>query len=281
MSQTGSVRAAAIQWDVQRGDVEGNLTEAVKLIAEAIECGSSIVVLPELWATSFVGDDVAEYRDAVEKVEREIGTMSGDLGIVITGSNYEFGPDGAIFNTARLWQDGSMLGQYRKAHLFSPHAEDRQFQAGETALVADTRFGRVAIAICYDLRFPELVHELALTGAEILLIPAQWPEPRDAHWNVLARARAIEGQWFVVATNRLGVEPSLVSDQDVSYPGNSLIVAPTGEVLAEGNGETGVVDAELRLKEVAILRRAIPVLKDRRPDFYAKIRDDLSCLRPG
>lgn len=274
------MRAAALQWDVRRGDVESNLRDATQLIAEAHEDGAAVLVLPELWASSFVGSDFEEVREDVARAERELATMSGDLGVVLVGSNYEADGD-TVYNTSTLWQDGKALGSYRKAHLFSPHGEDRMFAAGETPLVADTKFGRVAVVICYDLRFPELLRELALTEAELLLVPAQWPEPREQHWNVLARARAIEQQWFVVGTNRCGVEASLVSDQDIIYPGNSLIVAPTGEVLSEGNGEAGVVAAELRLKEVPIMRRAIPVLKDRRPEFYEAVRERLSELRPA
>lgn len=246
----------------------------------AHEDGASIHVLPELWASSFVGAELDHVLEDVRRAERELETLSGDLDALIVGSNYE-SVDGKAFNAASVWQSGELLGRYRKTHLFSPHGEDRMFEAGDAPLVVDTRFGRIAVIICYDLRFPELVRELALAGAEILIVPAQWPEPREQHWNVLARARAIEEQCFVIGTNRCGVEASLVSDQDIAYPGNSLIVAPTGEVLAEGNGEAGVIAAELRLKEVAIMRRAIPVLRDRRPELYDAVRTALTPLRPA
>ncbi|MCA8971445.1 MAG: carbon-nitrogen family hydrolase [Planctomycetes bacterium] len=280
MSKTKEVRAAAIQWDVQRGDTGANLAEAERLILEAHEDDARIVVLPELWTTSFVGDDVAAHRGAIDDAERKLAQMSGDLDLVATGSSYEIDADGRVYNTATVWEDGNVLGRYRKAHLFSPHGEDRMFSPGESPLVVDTKFGRAAIAICYDLRFPELIRELALTEALMLLVPAQWPEPRERHWNVLSRARAIEEQWFVIGTNRCGVEPSLMSDQDITYPGNSLIVSPTGEVLAEGDGEPRVVAADLRLKECSIIRRAIPVYRDRRPDFYARVHDELTGMRP-
>ncbi len=281
MTKTPSVRAAAIQWDIHRGDAAFNFAEAERLILEAHEDGVEIVVLPELWSTSFVGDRAVDYRDDIARVEQGLATMSGDLGLVATGSSYEVDAAGSVFNTATVFEDGKVLGRYRKAHLFSPHGEDRMFTAGDAPLVVDTKFGRAAIAICYDLRFPELIRELALTEAIMLLVPAQWPEPRERHWNVLSRARAIEEQFFVVASNRCGVEPSLLSDQDISYPGNSLIVSPTGEVLAEGDGEASVVAADLRLKEVSIIRRAIPVFRDRRPGFYAKAHRDLSPMRPA
>ncbi|MAE77678.1 MAG: carbon-nitrogen hydrolase [Planctomycetes bacterium] len=270
MTQDRTINAAALQWDVRRGEVEANLATATGLIQEASEAEAQLVVMPEMWATSFMGEEAEGTREAVDRAEAAVTTLAGDLGLVLIGSNYEFAADGSIYNRAKLVDRGDLAGEYRKMHLFSPHGEDRFFAHGESWLVADTSIGRVAAAICYDLRFPELIRHLFLAGAELLLVPAQWPAPRDQHWRTLVKARAIENQWFVVASNRCGNEPSLINETDVSFPGNSLIVDPTGTVLAEGNGEAGVFADELDLKEVRIVRRAIPISKDRRVDAYGR-----------
>jgi predicted amidohydrolase len=268
-----TIHAAALQWDVERGDVAHNLKAALDLIATAATDGAEVVVLPEMWASSFCGDAAASMRAAVAAAESRLLEVSGDRRLVVVGSNYDFGADGSIGNRALLMDRGRVVGSYRKMHLFSPHGEDDWFTGGTTALVADTSVGRVGVVICYDLRFPELVRWLFLQGAELLLVPAQWPEAREAHWRILVRARAVEDQCFVVAANRCGVEPSLVTSQDVVYPGNSLIVDPTGTIVAGGSGAPGVIAAEIELRQAAAMRRAIPVAKDRRPDAYAALWD--------
>jgi len=271
MSPDTNVNLASIQWDVQLGQVSANLEKARELIKQASDTGNRLAVLPEMWATSFMAEDAPQVRAAVEDAEAEIQDLSKRHHIILVGSNYEFTKDGKIYNRARLYEEGEILGEYRKIHLFSPLGEDRHFAPGQEACVVDTSLGRVAVAICYDLRFPELCRALYLEGATILCLPSMWPEARALHWRVLCRARAIEDQWFVVATNRCGFEVSAATGQEVQFPGNSLIVDPTGEIRAKGNGEASVVSTEVDLKEVAIVRRAIPVSKDRREDVYPRL----------
>ncbi len=271
MSPDTNVKLASIQWDVELGQVSANLEKARALVKQAADDGNRLAVLPEMWATSFMADAATSVKSAVEDAEAEIQDLSKRHHIILVGSNYEFGDDGKIYNRARLFEEGEILGQYRKVHLFSPLGEDRHFTHGEEICVIDTSLGKIAVAICYDLRFPELCRALYLEETAILCLPSQWPEARALHWRVLARARAIENQWFVVATNRCGFEISAATSQEVQFPGNSLIVDPTGEIRAKGNGEESVVSAEVDLKEVAIVRRAIPVRKDRREDVYPQL----------
>ena len=279
MTADKTVTAAALQWDVQRGELEANLSEMRSLCTEAHALGVRLAVLPEMWGTSFCGDDAEQHRDNVARAESELRELSGDLGLIVCGSNYEFASDGSVFNRASLYSSGELAGEYRKIHLFSPHGEDRYFAAGSDPLVVETEIGRIAVVTCYDLRFPELLRHAFLAEADILLVPAQWPSARELHWRVLCQARAIEEQCFVLATNRCGVEASLVNDEiDVAYPGNSMIVEPTGAILAEGNGERGVFAAELALRESAIMRRALPIAKDRRPESYARFSPGLADL---
>jgi predicted amidohydrolase len=158
--------------------------------------------------------------------------------------------------------NGRLAGVYRKIHLFSLLGEDRVFSAGDRWLAADTSIGKIGVIICYDLRFPELSRRLAVEGAQILCIPAQWPKPRDEHWRTLLLARAIENQFFVVASNTCGMIGKL------DFFGTSMIIGPRGEVLAEAGEQETEITASLDMRDMADWRAQIPCLRDRRPELY-------------
>jgi predicted amidohydrolase len=128
--------------------------------------------------------------------------------------------------------------------------------------VVDTSVGRIGVFICYDLRFPELARRLAVEGAEIIVVPGEWPKPREEHWRTLLRARAIENQLFVVAANCCGVTGKL------DFFGSSLIIGPKGELLAEGGYEPAELVATLDFAEMQAWREQISCFKDRKPEFY-------------
>ena len=135
---------------------------------------------------------------------------------------------------------------------------------GDALPVFDLPWGRTALAICYDLRFPEMWRHYMQAGAQLILIPAEWPIPRVEHWRLLLRARAVENQLFVVGCNRAGGG----SDSQHPFGGHSAAVDPWGKVLVEGELEPGLFLATLDLEEVARCRRLFPWLDDRRPDLY-------------
>ena len=270
MSKESQIKVAALQWDILRAQVAHNLAKAEGLLREAAEDGCNLCVLPEMWASSFAGDEAEALLAEVLEAEAEIQKLSGELEICVVGSNYARCKEGLV-NRARLYEKGALLGTYDKVHLFSPLGEDRFFEAGSDTALFETSLGKVGLAICYDLRFPEFLRTLFLGGCEILLVPSQWPEARARHFRILAKARAVENQCFVIATNRCGIEPSILTGQDILFSGNSMVIEPTGEVLVQGGGEEGVLSAEIDLKDCKILRRAIPVTKDRRDDVYQRL----------
>jgi predicted amidohydrolase len=183
---------------------------------------------------------------------------------VVVGSLPEQAENG-LYNTSFVIDHGREKGRYRKLHLFSPMREDRYLQAGDATLVAATSVGRLGVAICYDLRFPELFRRLALDGADLICLSAQWPSPRQEHWRTLLRARAIENQLFVLAANCCGVQGKL------DFFGMSLIITPQGEVLAEGGDRDGEVLAELDFQALRDYRTRIPAWHDRRPEVYGDL----------
>ena len=140
--------------------------------------------------------------------------------------------------------------------------EDRHLDRGDAPCLVETSVGRIGAMICYDLRFPELARRLAVDGADIIVLPGEWPKPREEHWRTLIRARAIENQLFVVAANTCGVIGKL------DFFGSSLIVGPKGEILAEGGYENCEPTAMLDPAEVASWRQSINCFQDRRPECY-------------
>ena len=166
----------------------------------------------------------------------------------------------------------SVAGTYRKVHLFSPGREDRHYRAGESITLVDVQSEdgtwRIAPAICYDLRFPELFRLAALAGAEVFTIGACWPAPRAPHRRALAIARAIENQAYVVACNRIGRDPN------VDHAGDSFIVAPSGEVIAEAGDAECVLTATLDRDELLRWRDRFPALRDLRRSLLGNVRVD-------
>jgi predicted amidohydrolase len=214
-----------------------------------------LVLLPELWATSFpcADDELAALVGDARDASRRLAEQGERLGVDWAGSGLELAaldnPDAVEqrpANRLELFAQGRRLLAYDKLHLFGPTAEDKVFRAG-TRLPAtiEWRGHRVSGVVCYDLRFPELLRTPFLAGAELMLVPAQWPVERASQWRALVCGLAVSGQCFVLACNRLGSERVARRGLTLEFPGNSLIVAPSGEVLAEGRGQPGLVAAAI------------------------------------
>jgi omega-amidase len=256
-----TIQAAAIQFNVKQGDVDANLDYVRKALRRVAEKGSQLAVLPEMWSSGFAYRNLNELAGRTAGIIGELLDLSRELGLVIVGSMPE--PHGEkVFNTVYVVDNGHLTGTYRKLHLFSLLGEDKAFDSGDSWLLADTSIGKVGVIICYDLRFPELSRRLALEGACVICVPAQWPKPRQEHWRTLLRARAIENQLFVVACNACGPIGKL------EFFGMSMIIGPKGEVLAEGGEAEIEIVVPLDMQLMADWRAQIPCFNDRRPEVY-------------
>lgn len=255
---------SAVQMDVRTGDLDANFERAYRLIREAARRGSRAVLLPEMWNTGFAGPNLIELAQATFRpTVRFMCDAAREAKAWILGSVGE--PEGdRVYNTL-LWCSprGEVAGSYRKVHLFTPTGEDRHFAAGAEAAPVATDFGLTGGLICFDLRFPELARKLALEGAWILFVPAQFPHPRSAHWDVLLQARAIENQVWVVASNRIG------RSGELEYFGRSAIIDPWGRIADAALDEReAVISAEVGYEQVERARAALPC--PRRPEVYAQ-----------
>lgn len=257
-----TINAAAIQFNVKLGDVDANLAHARAALRRAADGGAQLAVLPEMWSTGFDYRNLNELALRTEGIVEELLELSRSLKLVICGSLPEPNGSDKVFNTVFLADNGRLAGTYRKIHLFSLLGEDRAFAGGNNRLLADTSLGKIGVIICYDLRFPELSRRLAVEGAQVICVPAQWPKPREEHWRTLLRARAIENQLFVVAANACGIVGKL------DFFGMSMIIDPKGELLAAAAEEVCELVAPLDMEVMAGWRAQIPCFNDRRPELY-------------
>jgi predicted amidohydrolase len=236
-----------------------NLMKALSLIKRALQVRASIVVLPELFNTGFYPHSYEEVEDRIEDELETILKLSERKNIVIAGTVAER-IEGELFNTAVVIKGGKIIGKYRKTHLFPLTEEKRYFTPGNELVVVDSPVGKLGLMICYEIRFPEIARYLTEKGAEILVIPAEFPAPRINHWRILLRARAIENQCYVLGAN--------CAEGEDRYPGRSMIIDPWGNVLVEAGDRQEIIMAEIDIENVKKTRRKFPFLKDVRKDLF-------------
>lgn len=220
------------------------------------------MVLPELWTTgAFAYESFATEAETLEGETAEVmAKAASDAGVWLhAGSVPERAPDGTLYNTSLVFSpSGGLAAAYRKIHRFGfDKGEAVLMGAGDELVTVRLPETTVGVATCYDLRFPELFRGLVDAGAETLVVPAGWPERRRGHWTLLARARAVENQAFVLACGTAGTHA------DVPQAGHSIVVDPWGEVLAEAGPDEEVLTVEFDPGRVAATREQFPVLKDR------------------
>ncbi|MBU1670692.1 MAG: carbon-nitrogen family hydrolase [Actinobacteria bacterium] len=254
---------------VARTDPAANLEKGRALVAEAAARGSDLVCFPEMWTTGFDWEVNKRIAAGHESVKDEVAALAVEHGVWISGSTLSLNDDGSVSNTHRLFDpSGAEAGAYSKAHLFSLMHEDRHEKAGDSLCLIDAPWGPTALAVCYDIRFPELFRTYALKGAVLALSPMAFPYPRLEHWKVLVRARAIENQMFVVGTNQVGSE-DFGPDGVATYFGDSCVIDPWGDTIVEaGESEEALLTATVDTSVVSDVRRKMTVLEDRRPDLY-------------
>jgi len=266
---SGMVRIALVQVGLDDGEAAAARRERVwTWVAHSCE-GADMVVLPELWVTGFFHFD--RYPEEAEPLHgpfvEQAGTVARKLGCALhAGSFVERRPDGSLANTSVLLQpDGSVAAVYRKIHLFGFDSEEKRLlRPGRERVCAGappgTRargLGRLGMATCYDVRFPEQFRELLDAGVETYVVPAAWPAARIEHWRLLTQARALENQAVFLGCNASGV----CAGNRVG--GRSLVCDPWGVVRAlAGEGEQ-LLWAEVPMSAAAAARGLFPAVSDR------------------
>ncbi|SDK29465.1 carbon-nitrogen family hydrolase [Sediminibacillus albus] len=255
---------ALIQMDIAFGNPERNFQQAEKMIREAAANNITTVVLPELWTTGYDLtrlEDIAD--DNASRSTSFLGKLASELHINIVAGSVAKRVDHQTSNTLLVFnRKGELIKQYSKAHLFRLMDEEKHLVEGNSdgKFVLDDE--KSAAVICYDIRFPEWIRTHMLDNTQVLYVVAEWPKQRIDHWRALLISRAIENQCFVIACNRAG------SDPNNQFGGQSMIIGPWGEVIAEASEEETILYGAVDLDEVEKIRSTIPIFTDRRPDMY-------------
>lgn len=265
---TDKVKVALVQMN-SGPDIAENIIAAETLIREAAAKGAQFILTPE--NTCHIRRPATEKLKSAKVIEghpvvTRFAALAKELGVwILAGSISVLLPEQKILNRSILIDaNGNIVADYDKIHLFDVdlptgevHRESAVVKPGTRAVVAETPWGKLGLAICYDLRFASLFRTLSKAGATILTVPAAFTVPTgQAHWHTLLRARAIENGAFVLAPAQVGTH-----EGDRKTYGHSLIIDPWGVILAEGDGEnTGIIMAELDLNAVKTAREAIPAL---------------------
>lgn len=260
------MRLALAQITCDPGQVDHNVHRIVDLIATAAGQGCDAIVFPEMSDTAYHMPTILTTASSWDgAVFHTIANAAARMRIVVFVGLSE--RDGAnIFNSvAVIGTNGQLIAKYRKTHLIKvdPVFEHQFITPGDSATICTVGGFRIGLMICYDIRFPELARRLTLDGADILIVPAAFPAARINHWEILARARAIENQVYVAAVNRVG------TDSGLTFGGNSRLFDPSGVPLAVGNEhDEGLLIGEIQTSRLMEVRDGLRVLQDRRPELY-------------
>ncbi|MEN1967518.1 carbon-nitrogen family hydrolase [Lentibacillus sp. N15] len=224
------------------------------------------VVLPEMWNTGYALPDLANIADQnAEPTAAFLSNLAEKYNMNIIGGSIANQKGGNIYNTSLVFnRRGELVYQYDKIHLV-PMLDEPSYLTGgqQKAAIFELDQVKMGLIICYDLRFPEISRQLALAGAQVLHVVAEWPAARREHWNALQTARAIENQFYVVSSNVVGTY------QDTEYAGESMIINPWGTTITAGQ-QTSIetLTATLDLALVPKIRKEVPVFSSRVPEMY-------------
>lgn len=272
-------KIAAIQM-ASGTNVSANLIEASKQITSAAQAGAKLIVLPENFA-------VMVFKDADQiKIAEEDGTgpiqdylseqaKKNNVWLISGTIPIKSALENKVYAACLVYNEkGERVSRYNKIHLFDVHLEltnetyheSETLEAGNEVVVVDTPFGKIGIAVCYDLRFPELFRQLVLRGAEIIVLPSAFTASTGkAHWEVLLRARAIENLCYIVASAQGGYH---VNGRE-TY-GDSMIIDPWGTIMERLPHGSGYIVADIDISSLHKLRQNFPVLQHRK----------ISCMLP-
>lgn len=253
------MKVSLVQCELKMGDVDTNFKNIEDKIRESMIDNPDVIVLPEMWNTSFIPSNVNEISDKEGENSKELlSKLSKELNVNIIGGSVSNTLNGILYNTSYIFdRNGNEIGRYNKVHLFSPSGEDKLFKKGNQVVTFELDGVKCGMVICYDIRFLEWIRKYALEDIQVLFNSAAWPAKRSMHWDVLNRARAIENQMFVVCVNSVG-----------DFGGHSAIIDPWGEYIIEPFESDEIKTGELDFSVIKEIRESINVFRDRRPELY-------------
>ena len=282
MANGNELVVSAIQITAVDGEIEATHEKVSRLLDQAGERGSDLVVLPEVW-TGLAYSESELYRETAETIPGPstdlLAAKAKEYGMYVVGSIYERANE-AYYNSSPLIDpQGTVIGKYLKTHLFdapdrvdikSGIRESDKVKAGDELPVFDTGIGKIGVSVCSDLRFPEVYRVLSLKGAQIIVCASAFLSPRFDHWEFFLRARAAENQAFVVASGQYGVEPK----SGIGFVGRSMVVDPWGVVVATAPDTECCISTTIDLDFIDEIRGRYPLMDQRRPSLYGIIGEE-------
>ena len=250
---------------------ESNLKKILSYISEASKKRAELVAFPEFMM--FYTNSSQTPRELADLAETIDGTFVSAIAVAarqnhiqVVGSFYEKSEKrDRVYDTSFvISKTGTVISSYRKIHLYDAlgfRESDKMAPGSKIAKPVRTTLGKIGMMICYDLRFPEMSRLLATAGSQILVAPSAWVQGsmKEEHWLAINKTRAIENGCYVVAPDQVGN----------IYCGRSLVVDPFGRVLLDMKKRQGIGYADIDLNRIKQVRRALPLLKNRRPDVYS------------
>ncbi len=267
-----SIKIGICQMTVS-ADKEESLKKAEAMIRKAASNNSRIVVLPEMFNCPYENKSFPVFAEKCPgKTTQMLANLAKELGIYMVGGSIPELDNDKIYNTSFIFNPkGQIIGKHRKMHLFDidieggiRFKESDTLGPGEEVTVVDTEYGKMGVAICYDMRFPELMRQMVLKGAKIIVVPAAFNMTTGpAHWDLTIRARALDNQVYFVAA-------SPARDLNASYHayGHSAVVNPWGEIMSQAEEKETIIYGEMDMEYLEKIRRELPLLQHRRVDLY-------------
>ncbi|MCX6012388.1 MAG: carbon-nitrogen hydrolase family protein [Chloroflexi bacterium] len=272
---TARIKIAAVQTDIKLMDPNYNLDKIISSSNTATKDGAQLIIFPECTLTGYVYTSREEAMPFMETIPGpstdRLSSVCNKLGVHIVVGLLEKDKD-KNYNSAALIGPDGLIGKYRKVHL--PFLGiDRYLDSGNDPFrVFKTPIGNIGIHICYDCLFPECARVMALEGADIIVLPTNWPEGRGIVSQHIVIARAYENRVFLAAVNRVGIE------RGVRFIGKSKIISPSGQILSDAGDEDIILYSEVNLSEAREKRVVIKpgefelgFMQDRKPELYMKI----------
>lgn len=258
-------------------DMEKNKKEtweaAEKAVREAAEKGCDIVCLPEMWNTPYANRYFRQYAEPqTGETVKKMSELAAELKIYLAGGTISEIDGDRVYNTAFVFdRSGKVIGKHRKAHLFDVDVEggirfmeSETLSAGDSATVIDTEFGKVGIAICFDVRFPQFFAKMVREGARLVILPAAFSKKTGTdHWDLTMRARAVDNQVYFAA-----VSPAYTEGGVYEAYGHSLVCDPWGKVTARAGEGEEIIIADIDFDYVESVRKQLPLLDAARPQLY-------------
>ena len=215
----------------------------------------NIVVMPEMWLTGFNTEEES-IRKSEEFLQKALELSRNHPETLIIPGTFPEKTDRGVFNTAYAIKNGSIIHTRRKLCLFSLMEETKLYIPGNELEIFNYQGIKIAIIICYELRFPRIFDKLIQQEPHAVVVLAQWPENRIEHWRSLLKARAIEGQFFVVAANTVG------RTRKLNFCGCSCVINPWGQRIVEARNTPGVFTCTIDLEEISAYKRLFNIAED-------------------